>query len=687
MWAYSRYVRDCYVDSGVDPDRVAIVPAGIDPERFRPGLQGLETLPEGRGFRFLFVGGTLYRKGIDVLLRAYHEAFDAGDDVSLIIKDMGVDTFYRKQTAGDRIRQLQADPSCADIIYLTQDMPGRDMPRLYASADALVHPYRGEGFGLPVAEAMACGLPVIVTRGGACDDFCPEPLVYGVQSHRQAVQLAGQETVGQAWQLEPDVESLKAQMRAVFERREAAAERALAASDHVRTRVTWQVAASAALEAIDKLRTLDMPTVAVGPAASVAAPAAPAAPTAAVVLLGQATADTGSEDPVAAALGPHHRFHVDTAAGHRLGEQLDAILANVVEAGAERLFVLATDIEATADDLRHLAAHLDAVDEIAMVGPASRSRPAGEGLVECAYPDASCLVIRLQALADAGGFDATFGSTAVFANAARSLRRKGWRVVTAMDVDIEEGDDTTTGRLLPFGNGVGLNEAGAVESMERGDALRDAGEVHGAIECYRRALEHKPDFVETILVLADSLLEAGDGEGAIAAVGRLVEIDASSSFAHNYAGLIAARAGDRDAARRAFTRAIELEPGQVETRVNLGVIEWEARDLDAALKQFREASRLDPHNRDLVCNLGLVYGQIEDDEAAENLYRGYLEQYPEDVEILGRLADVLLGRQNLEGARELARQILRHEPDHARARAILEEQARENRGEDETAQG
>ena len=45
---------------------------------------------------------------------------------------------------------------------------------LYRSCDVLVHPYRGEGFGLPIAEAMASGLPVIVTGYGACLDFCDE---------------------------------------------------------------------------------------------------------------------------------------------------------------------------------------------------------------------------------------------------------------------------------------------------------------------------------------------------------------------------------------------------------------------------------------------------------------------------------------------------------------------------------
>jgi glycosyltransferase involved in cell wall biosynthesis len=47
---------------------------------------------------------------------------------------------------------------------------------LYGVADAYVSPYRAEGFNLPVLEAMACGTPVIVTGGGATDDFCPPAL-------------------------------------------------------------------------------------------------------------------------------------------------------------------------------------------------------------------------------------------------------------------------------------------------------------------------------------------------------------------------------------------------------------------------------------------------------------------------------------------------------------------------------
>ena len=190
VWVPSTFVKDCYIDSGIDADQVHVIPNGVRTNLFNPQAKPMQ-LDTDKSFKFLFVGGTIFRKGIDVLLNVYRQTFSPQDDVCLVIKGMGDDTFYKGQTAVDLVRKLQADPDAPEILYLTDDLTDKELAGLYTACDCLVHPYRGEGFGMPVAEAMACGLPVIVTEGGACDDFCSDENAYFVPAKRRAMRLQG----------------------------------------------------------------------------------------------------------------------------------------------------------------------------------------------------------------------------------------------------------------------------------------------------------------------------------------------------------------------------------------------------------------------------------------------------------------------------------------------------------------
>jgi len=181
FWVPSPIVRAMYVDSGIAPEKVRVVPNGVDTKKFRPGLRPLP-LPTKRKFKFLFVGGTIFRKGPDILLEAFAQAFTCTDDVCLVVKDFGGDSFYQGQTAETAIRAIQAKPDAPEIIYLKDELSSEQMPSLYAACDCLVLPYRGEGFGMPVLEAMACGLPVIVTNGGATDSFVPSDAGWQIPS-------------------------------------------------------------------------------------------------------------------------------------------------------------------------------------------------------------------------------------------------------------------------------------------------------------------------------------------------------------------------------------------------------------------------------------------------------------------------------------------------------------------------
>lgn len=244
FWVPSEYVRKVYVDSGIPAAKVKVVPNGIDPARFNPQAVPF-SLPTRKSFKFLFVGGTIHRKGPDVLLQAFVHAFKAQDDVCLVIKDFGGKSFYAGQTMEDAVRFAQNQPNAPEIVYLNEELAPESLPGLYTACDCLVHPYRGEGFGLPILEAMACGLPVIVTSGGAADDFARSDLVYPIPASTRTLgrRLGDFQLVKDGWLLEPSLPETAARMRHVFEHREEARSRGRAAGEYARQNWTWAAAA------------------------------------------------------------------------------------------------------------------------------------------------------------------------------------------------------------------------------------------------------------------------------------------------------------------------------------------------------------------------------------------------------------------------------------------------------------
>ncbi len=215
LWVPSEFVRRMYVEAGVDADRVVTIPNGVDLEAFR--RDGPERdLPEaGEGTRFLFVGGLIGRKGADVLFAAWREAFAGRDDVTLVLKDFGANGIYR-DSGREPIREHIASGALPRIVLIDEDLSTDEVAALYRACDVLVHPYRGEGFAMPVLEAMACGLPAIVTGGGPTDEFLPDAAGWRIDARRSLFaedRIDTLETHGRPWVLEPDRPHLVALLR------------------------------------------------------------------------------------------------------------------------------------------------------------------------------------------------------------------------------------------------------------------------------------------------------------------------------------------------------------------------------------------------------------------------------------------------------------------------------------------
>ncbi|MGH9436001.1 MAG: glycosyltransferase, partial [Terriglobia bacterium] len=256
LWVLSRFSRDAFVEAGVSPSLIQVISPGVDTETFKP--QGVSWRPDGcKRFVFLFVGGAISRKGIDILWNAYQSAFTSSDDVTLVIKEMGAGTFYQGQSLVGRIRAAAAaKPRTPHLMVLGDEFDDVKLAALYRGANTLVLPYRGEGFGMPLAEALACGTPVVTTGAGPAREFCPPEASFFIPA-RAAELDTSQSSLGplsspMTW-FEPDVTELAHTMRRVYERPDECTQGTASASEKIRAALRWKRITGMMLERIRHL--------------------------------------------------------------------------------------------------------------------------------------------------------------------------------------------------------------------------------------------------------------------------------------------------------------------------------------------------------------------------------------------------------------------------------------------------
>ncbi|MCP4746696.1 MAG: glycosyltransferase family 4 protein [Desulfobacteraceae bacterium] len=169
--APSEFNRRSFIEGGLHPDNVFTIPNGYDDTIYNTKKSNLFPGIDPDKFNFVFVGNTHKRKGLDILLPAWSKCFKNDDKVQLIIKDNS--DVYDETDIESHIINLQNKTKCAEIIYIDSQLSDEEMASIFKSSKAIVHPYRGEGFGMPIQEALACGCWPIIPDKGPTDEFVP----------------------------------------------------------------------------------------------------------------------------------------------------------------------------------------------------------------------------------------------------------------------------------------------------------------------------------------------------------------------------------------------------------------------------------------------------------------------------------------------------------------------------------
>jgi glycosyltransferase involved in cell wall biosynthesis len=154
----SELARRTYVEAGVPPERVHAVPLGADLELFSPG--GADK--EGADLTFLFSGAAIHRKGFDLLLEAFDRVRAGNRAVRLRLVGPRGDSAHLLERRG------------TDGIDVLGPMPQPELAAELRQADVLVLPSRNDSYGMVVAEALASGLPVLVSEMVGAKDLVTE---------------------------------------------------------------------------------------------------------------------------------------------------------------------------------------------------------------------------------------------------------------------------------------------------------------------------------------------------------------------------------------------------------------------------------------------------------------------------------------------------------------------------------
>lgn len=255
LWVPSEWQKECTIEQGYDPNKIKVVPEGVDIHTFYPQkVDLLNEYKDGR-FKFILFGRWDYRKSTKEIIETFLSTFTPDEPVDLIVS---IDNMWGEQMDGYKTTEERlenyglSDPRIKIVHFPSRE----DYIKFLKTGHVFVSCARSEGWNLPLIEAMACGTPSIYSDCCAQLEFArhkglPVKILHENPANENNYgRYTMSDLPGNYY--EPDFKDLSKVMRFAYENYDSVKQVALEDSEKIRNDFSWERVGKIGIDAVNQ---------------------------------------------------------------------------------------------------------------------------------------------------------------------------------------------------------------------------------------------------------------------------------------------------------------------------------------------------------------------------------------------------------------------------------------------------
>jgi autotransporter strand-loop-strand O-heptosyltransferase len=239
LWVPSKWQRDCTIKQGYDPQKIKVLPEGVDEKTFYPDPTVTHELTSDGRFKFMIFGRWDYRKSTKELIETFIKTFDQDEPVDLIVSVDNPFSGDGLESTEERLEHYGINDPRIKVLHFPER---KDYINILKSGHVFLSCARSEGWNLPLIESMACGTVSIYSNCSGQLEFAegkgiPVDII-GEKPAKDSSYNHFNSSSGNYY--EPNFDDLSKKMRDAYENYASHKKKAIIESEEIRTNFSWE---------------------------------------------------------------------------------------------------------------------------------------------------------------------------------------------------------------------------------------------------------------------------------------------------------------------------------------------------------------------------------------------------------------------------------------------------------------